>query len=69
MKRYSRYSSCHREEFHHEFSINGIELRQRRKNGRIPCNESIENEDDWVKEMIMSDVGCVPLSMQRNIFQ
>ena len=37
-------SNFYREEFHHEFSINGIEVLQRRKNGRIPCNESIERE-------------------------
>ena len=53
-------SNFYREIFHHVFSINGIEVLQRRKNGRIPCNQSIENEDVWIKEMIMSDVGCVP---------
>ena len=31
------------EEFHHEFSIRGIELLQRRETGRIPCNKSIDN--------------------------
>ena len=55
------YSSYfYREIFHHVFSIDGIEVLQRRENGRIPCNQSIENEDVWVKEMIMSDVGCIP---------
>ena len=48
------------EEFHHEFSISGIELLQRRETGRIPCNKSIDNEDIFVRESIMETVGCIP---------
>ena len=53
------------EDFHHEFSISGIEVIHRRENARIPCNKSIENEDDYVREMIMNHVGCVPSYWKR----
>ena len=33
---------------------------KRRENGRIPCNQSIENEDTFVKETFMTSEECVP---------
>ena len=58
-------ASSNTEEFHHEFSITGIEVVYRRENARVPCNKSIEKEDDFVREMIMNDVGCVPSYWKR----
>ena len=44
----------------YEYIISEIEVLRRRGNSKLPCNETIANEDDYFREVLIQKVGCVP---------
>ena len=42
------------------YGIHWVEVLRRRENSKIPCNESLINEDAMILQMVMEKIGCIP---------
>ena len=42
------------------YGIHWVEVLRRRENSKIPCNESLINEDAMILQTIMERIGCIP---------
>ena len=54
-----------RNKYQNKFQISGVEVLRRREKGKIPCNESLTDEDMYVRNAIMRNAGCVPAFWSR----
>ena len=45
---------------YYEYQISEIEVLRRRGDSKVPCNETIANEDEYFRDAVMYKVGCIP---------
>jgi hypothetical protein len=52
---------------HYRFQIDHVEIMRKRPDGLLQCNESVFNDDEKYRNVIVRTVGCIPIYWKRFI--